>query len=147
MTSPADILRNFLVTEGLVAEVGTDVAVPWQAFVSHLPNVPEDAVCLYDTAGRLDGRMMDTGEQIEHPGIQLVFRSGDYLALWEKVNAVVLALDRILRQLVAIESGTYVRIHSVSRAGSPNYLGIDEMGDRRRHLVSVNVTVTLHPET
>jgi len=49
MSSPADIIRQLLLDMGLVATSGS-----WTAFVSFLPESPDNAICVYDTAGKLD---------------------------------------------------------------------------------------------
>jgi hypothetical protein len=140
MSSPADIIRQLLLDLGLVAATGD-----WTTFVSFLPESPDNAVCVYDTAGRPNGRLM-AGEQIIHPGIQIRVRGLSYPAVWAKSNTIATALDSLARVLVAISSTEAHTLLNVSRTGDIIPVGIEEEGGRRRHHFTINAVVTLQKE-
>lgn len=136
--SPADILRKWLVDSGLGAE-----EEPWRAFVSFLPDEPYDALCVYDTASKLDGRLLGTGEQIEHPGVMVWVRGPIFPEAWEKVRAIAIAMDAVRNVTVSMDADTSYMIHNVSRTGSVKPLGVEEEGSRRRYDFSINAVLTL----
>ena len=137
MSPPADILRQLLIQLGLGSES------VWPIFTGFFPGVPDEAMCCYDTAGKPDGRIMASGEQIIHPGVQVLLRGPDYLATREKAEAVAQALDGQRRTPVAIPGGETYLLHNVSRSGDILPLGMEEDGDRRRHLFAINSTMTV----
>jgi len=140
--SPADVIRQMLVDLELASD---DVSADWRAYTGFFPNDPNLALCVYDTAGRKDGRVMKTGEQITHQGIQIMVRGLDYLPTRNKTHAIALALDTQRKTVVAIDStGSYI-VHNVSRTGDIASLGMEIEGDRRRHLFTINALVTIEP--
>jgi hypothetical protein len=141
MSSPADIIRQLLLDLGLVAATGD-----WTTYVSFLPESPDNAVCVYDTAGKLDGRVMSTGEQQTHPGIQIRVRGLSYPAVWAKSNAIATGLDSLGRVLIAMSSSEAHTLLNVSRTGDIIPVGMEEEGGRRRHHFTINAVVTLQKE-
>src|SRR5678816_1809962 len=93
----ANIIRQLMLETSLG---GTD----WPVFVGYLPDLPDNAICVYDTAGRLDGRIMRTGEQIEHAGIQTRVRGLNYLAVQAKALAIADMFDVQFNSEVEMES-------------------------------------------
>jgi len=136
--SPADVIRQLL----LDLDLGTDEG-DWTVFVSFLPDVPDIALCVYDTSGKMDGRIMKTGEQIEHPGIQIMVRGTDHPTTWQKAKDITDSLDQVRRSLVALDSESSYILHNVSRSGAIVPLGVETEGSKRRHLFSINATVTI----
>jgi len=135
MSSPADILYTLL--EDL------DSFQTWTAFVSYMPDTPDKAICIYDTTGVKDGRLMLNGAVIEHPGIQIALRSLDYTEGQAKMAALASVLDGVRNNTVAMGSDEIYSLTNVSRTGTINYLGIEIVNDRRRHLFTVNAILTL----
>jgi len=140
MKPPADIIRQLLID----ASLGTQgPSADWSVFVSFLPGNPDDAICVYDTAGKLDGRLMEDGTQIEHPGIQVMVRGMSYLETWEKAKTIASAFDAWTVSSIAVESGESYTLYNISRSGDILPLGMEAEGDRRRLLFSINATVTV----
>lgn len=139
LTSPAIILHQVL----LDLSLGTNDPALWPVFVSFLPELPDQAICMYDTAGTLDGRLMSTGERIDHFGIMIRVRSQLYPVAWEKVNEIALALDSVKRLSVAVSSEEFYVLHNVSRSGSIMSLGVEDEGSRRRYDFTLNAVVTI----
>ncbi len=143
--APADVLRQLLIDLGLGVEAGNT----WPIFVGFLndedQNIPANALCVYDTSGKLDGRIMQTGEQVEHPGIQIRIRSLEYPVGFEKAKNITLALDAVRHVLVTVGADLYL-IQNVSRAGAIIPLGVESTEQRRFHF-TVNAMLTLTERT
>jgi hypothetical protein len=137
MRSPADIIYHFL-TQSL--------SDPGQLFVAFFPDVPDEAVSIYDTAGKLDGRMMRTGEQIEHYGVQIQVRGKVYSETFDRARSIALLLDQVKKESIAVESSEVYVLHNVSRSGAIIPVGIETVNDRRRHLFTINMTITISQE-
>lgn len=135
MTSPADIIQALLQADGLPGS-------GWQSFVGFMPPDPDKCICAYDTPGNPDGRLMATGERIEHPGVQIQVRGLDYVECFAKVRAITQALDSTRKVSVAPNSTDSYTVANVSRTGTPISLGIEEVNDRRRHVFAINMTIT-----
>jgi len=138
MTLAAEPIHTFLLDLGIAKLTGD-----WQAFISFLPDSPNNAIVVYDTAGKVDGRIMKTGERITHPGIQIGIRGANYSALVLKVLEIAEALDNAKRTLIAVDSETTYILHNASRTGDIIPVGVEEVGDRRRHLFTINATITI----
>lgn len=138
--SPADVIAQFLIDENLAS---SDIAAEWYVYVSFLPQEPNDALCIYDTSGKMDGRIMRTGEQIVHPGIQVMVRHANYVTAWNKADALARAFDAVRKTSVALDSENNYILHNVSRTGDIMHVGAELEGDRRRHLFTVNAIVTI----
>ena len=142
MRPTADIIRQILVD----GSFGSNNSNEWPIYVGFLPDAPNDAICIYDTAGRMDGRVMGSGEQIEHPGIQVRVRGVNYLETQTKATAIAFYLDGLNHVVVEVESDTVFVVQNVSRAGGILSVGVEE-SDKRRHHFTINATVTLREQT
>lgn len=138
MSSYADIVRQLLLDLALVEDGTTG---DWPCFVGYLPDLPEKAVVCYDTAGTFDGRIMSSGEKVEHPGIQILVRTQTYVDAFNKVKEIAEALDGQRLTEVVFETTTYV-IQNISRTGAVLPLGQME-DDRRRFHFSINAVMTI----
>lgn len=138
---PSVILYN-LFEQGQASVIGG-----YQLFYSYLPDDPDNAIAIFDTAGRLDGRMMRTGEQIEHYGIQITIRGRNYVEAWRLANSIATYLDAVKKETVVIPGGDTYILHNVSRSGAVIPVGIETVNTRLRRIFSINMTVTLSRET
>lgn len=143
MSSPAQVIRKLLIDLNLAPNSQTAV---WAPFTAFLPDTPDTALAVYDTAGTQNGRIMATGEKIEHPGIQIRFRSASYATAWEKATAVKDALDAQMNKLVTISPSEKYRIQNISRQGNILNMGMEEEGDRRRFNLTINAILTMRKE-
>ncbi len=114
----------------------------WPSFTSFLPDVdaakkvPANAVCLYDTTGHKHGRLMRTGEVLQHWGVQVKVRSSDYQVGWMKANKIAAEMDTTKR--LAIDAGNYLYLlHAISR-GPVLAMGRDPNDQKRNHHFSIN---------
>jgi len=145
--SPALVIQQMLVDLELASndEAASNNAA--RAFVGFLPVDPNTAICVYDTAGMEDGRLMETGEKIVHPGIQVMVRGQHYLETRNLAHQIALALDAQRKTVVVVSGvGNYI-IHNVSRTGDIMSLGLEVEGDRRRHYFAINAVITINETT
>ncbi len=142
MTSPADIIRQLLIDLSLA-----DTSEGWEVFVGFFPDGPDEALCVYDTAGVLDGRIMETGEVIVHPGIQVRVRGKHYAEVYGKITEMVRGLDAVKKLSVVFSEEEVYTVHNVSRSGAILPMGVDEVGNRRLHNFAANMTITISRQT
>jgi hypothetical protein len=142
MSSPAQVIKQLLIQLTLVPATKTE---PWAAFVGFLPDEYDTALCVYDTAGVKQGRLIRGGETIIKPGIQVRFRSSNYPLAWEKANAVAQAFDAlpVFTQVVMPPATETWKIQNISRTGDILTAGIEEEGDRKRFNFTVNALLTM----
>lgn len=142
MKSPAQIIAKILQESG----VGSDVkGEDWFVYVSSLPHgegVPLRALAVTDTIGRTDGRVMTTGEVIEHPGIQIRVRGLDYDETHAKIREAQSVMDGLLNRVVAFPGGETRIVHAASRSSTLGVMGWDETG--QAYHLSINYTVTVN---
>ncbi len=140
MSSPASVLRKLLIDASLVPNSTTE---EWSPFVSQLPEDPDAAIAIYDTASVLQGRIMRTGEQIEKYGLQIRFRSSVYNMAFSKAESIRDYVDAVMPVVVvAIAPDEQWSIQNISRTSGILALGIEVEGDRKRHNLTINVLLT-----
>lgn len=145
MRAPSDIFYHLFSTHATLVTLlsgyylGTSVVPDGE-------NSPDKSVIIFDTAGRPDGRIMRTGERIEHPGIMIHVRGLEYFEAWSTANAIALFLDARQRESIAIASDEVYVLHNVTRTPIIP-VGLETVSDRRRHLITINMTITLSEET
>lgn len=113
----------------------------WPISVSSMPNDGDQAIAIFDVQGRIDAKLMRTGEVIEHPGVMIHVRDIDFLRGADKVFALTTAMDQaiIRRQVTIDDSGTYL-VQSVHRPTTSIFLG--EEPERQRNLWSINARMS-----
>jgi Bacteriophage minor capsid protein len=138
MRPPSDILRQLIID----LELGSEDSA-WRTFTAFHPDDPDASICVYDTAGRPDGRLMSTGERIEHPGFQIALRHRSYLSGWERAILLANTLDQQRRVVVDFPDGDAYMIHNISRMGTVIPLGMEIDSPKRRHSFTINGTLTV----
>lgn len=139
--SPADILGQLLVLMGVGTEPTDDLS--WPVYVANEPDLPDNCITVYDTAGRDDGRMQVSGERAEHHGVQVRIRSTTHPIGYLKAREVAVALDEdVYQEGVTFDSGESYTVHSVSRTGDVLPLGKESPTSERR-LFTVNAVICL----
>jgi len=141
--TPAEVLRASFVAAGLGVLRSQQEAGAWPIYVGHMPDDPDAAVCLYDTSGRMDGRVPD--ETITKPGFQLRVRAGDHRTAYTRIQALQQHLDTIYRRTVAVGGDSYI-IQAVRQTSTVLALG-REPGGERRTLFTLNGTITYSTAT
>lgn len=144
--SPASVMAYYIINELEKMSDPSD-GDDWPLYVSHLPdnkNVKTDAGAIYDTAGTSDIRSM-TGENYEHPGVQIRIRSRVYETGFVKIEDIANALDTVVQADVEIGDLEY-RIYNVSRTSPIASLGV-EPGTTRRFHFTINFLLTIRELT
>lgn len=140
--SPAYIIARYLIGQTLLSD--PTVSGAWPVYVGVLPDgdkTVDDIAMSMDTAGLKDGRLMNTGKNIIHEGVQLMVRAEAYNTGYEKTRALATALEGVDGNQITIGTSTY-QIDNVSQTSSVMVLGQEE-GTKRRELFSVNFLITL----
>ncbi len=149
MTGPqaAAWVQAYLVGKGIGVDPTTSPTGTWPIYYESMPDETDNAIAVYSTVGRPDGRLQRSGETIEHPGIQVKVRAAASMVAQIKMSAVADALDQAgPRTLVAItvDATTYRRtITSISRGGIRNMGQVP--GPRPRSAYSINGLVSFAP--
>ena len=138
--SPAEILRQAIIDGGVGSSPSKTCGNPWPVYVGHLPDEPDNAVCIFDTVGISDGRLMGTGEYIDHPGYQIRVRGSDYQTGYARIKEIKQFLSSLKRTETTISDVTY-RIDCATRQGTILSLG-QEVGPKRRSEFTTNGTIT-----
>ena len=115
--SPAQIVAQLLVDLGL----GTlpSASLTWPVYDVSLPDENDEAMCVHDTQGNIDGRDMNSGTTLEHYGIMIRLRARDHLTGYAKANAVAVALDsQVANDAVTLDSSVY-NVIALSRKSGP----------------------------
>ena len=138
--SPARVLAKLLVDLGHVVDSTT---VAWSVFVNDEPDKPDNAVTIYDTAGRLSstGRVMSTGYRPGARGILVRVRSALPAAGWTRANRIAAALDEEVEWETVNVGGTLYTVCAVTRTTDLVSIG-DESGTQRK-LFTINAVMTL----
>jgi hypothetical protein len=138
--SPAQVLKAILVQLNLVEAGPTPVNELPPCFVSSMPDDPDNAVCIYDTIGRMFGRDFGAkGRQNVFPRVQIKIRSVDYSG-WSTILGIATALDALpATQIMVPDDGLYHYVSNVGRTSQVIALG-EEVG-KRRQLWAVNCRI------
>lgn len=143
MASPAQLIRRLILAQGLgVTQVAVDPQPNWTVFTAFLPEVPNNAIAVYDTEGKRDGRIMRTGEMVEHPGTQVRVRGTDYAGAWQRSQDIATFLDRQNRTTITIAGDGVYLVQSISRVAPVLSVGPEEVGSLRRFNFTINSTMT-----
>jgi len=143
--SPAEVLRASLVGAGLGVLRSKNPNAAWPVYVGHMPATPDNVVCVYDTAGRREGRLMGTGESQSKPGWQVRVRGRTHPVAIARMNLIKAHLDSILREAVRVGEVAYV-IQAVTQTTTVLPLGQEPEGERRVHF-TLNGTITYRSST
>lgn len=135
--NPAQVIQYALVSAGVGALPATGVL--WPVYNSQLNDKPDGALCVYNTSGILDGRLM-AGTVIEHPGIQIRVRAAIDADALAKIKEVGTALDGFKNKEVVIGTTTYV-IQNASRKSPIIGLGVED--GTKRVSYTINYTLTI----
>lgn len=147
--SPADLLADYLVAQGFGVAVseedGVDTPPEWQVFVSGLSEEGDKAICIYDTDGALQKRLMRGGKWCEKFGIEIRVRSIDSPSGWAKLKEIVEHLDETVRRTVLMRQGFSMMLHNAKRTSAIMNLGEEETNRRSQFTVNYNLSLSEVP--
>lgn len=147
INSPQALTAYFLLDAGLVY-LSADAAKGagrFAAFVDIFPDAPDSLVSVSSNGvDNDDGRVMDSGERIVHPGVQIRVRAKDPTVAYAKAEEIWLALNAVVREtLLASEinglTGDY-RIDNFSTKSRPRFVGVGKDDQRPSYVFDLTVT-------
>jgi hypothetical protein len=146
--TPAHIIQAHLLTvSGLGVNPATNRRDDWPIYRSRMPEaveIKDNAIAVVDTGGTTDGRLHQTGETVEHPGIQISVRAKNEQVGFLKATSLAAALDNIRRVIIDIDGVEY-KIQSANRTSPVLSLG-QEVEKTRRWMFSLNAILTITKE-
>ena len=157
MHSPAHIIATALVNGLRASWDDLHASVDkWKMHYAFVPDVPDTLLVVYDTQGRTAGRIQETGDMVEFPGIQIMSRSLSHpvgynmlQSLWElNVGFCLKGVHRLPIAMPLTRIGDYTipaqsyLIHSVNKASPIMAAGQDE---KRRSLLTLNFITSITP--
>lgn len=124
----ATVVAQYLIATGVVSKPGNNQA--WPCYVNRQPTTPNDLVTVYDTAGKMDGRMMRSGKVSEFPGILVRLRAVSYDSGELMGMRIIQKLDAALAAVVIVTGGKQYKLDSIQRTTNLIPLGPEEGGSR-----------------
>lgn len=140
--SPAEIIQALLIANGYGTLGGSGGT--WPIWASYFPADANGdlGVCITDTFGTDDGRLMQTGERVLHWGIQVRVRADDHRTGWAKAEGIASFLDTLVNTVVVVPAtGKGYTVAEVTRKGQVIPVG-PEPGRPQRRYFTFNATVT-----
>lgn len=138
--SPAKVTRDLLIQAGL----GSDGGTSWPVFATSEPDAPDNAITVYNAAGRGQGTTAPDGEVQESHGVQVRVRCATEETGYAKARAIAVALDAVANALITI-AGTQYMVQLIDRSGDVLSLGKDPSSSRRLFTLNALVTLTMLP--
>jgi len=137
--SPADIIRQLLIDLSLGTASGT-----WPVYVSQEPDLPDNVITTFDTAGIHDGRHMPGGEVQEHNGVQIRVRSANHAAGYTKAQTIAATLDTSVKLTAVTANSVDYQVISISRRGSVIALS-KNVPTSNRDVLTLNILPVIIP--
>ena len=140
--TPGYILAQYFISAGALITPGESGS--WPVYVGKMPDgrhAPHNAVAIMDTTSVKDGRLMITGENIFHPGIQILVRATDFNEGYAMAVSLAALLEPLANEDVTVESDEY-RIAAITQTTGVIPLGQEE-GSKRREMFSTNFLATI----
>jgi Bacteriophage minor capsid protein len=136
--TPSEILLQLLIMQGLVSEPSLDDE--WPGFYNHHPVSPDDLVCVYDTAGTIQGKTHVDGETQSHDGFNIRIRSERTTDGFAKANMIYNKISPITRFELKVDTSIY-RIQSITFTSPVFSLGKDPESESRLHTINGVISV------
>lgn len=135
--SPARIVRQLLIDLGLAVAGSYDssnryTGGAWPVTATSEVDAPDNAITVYDTAGRGDGRSMIDGETFSHYGFQVRVRAADHDTGWAKADSIENGLSKSVYQRTVHVGGSTYLVHCVSGIGDVLSIGKETPASTRR---------------
>ena len=140
--SPADILRYAIIALGHGYRPSDMNESEWKVYADMEVDKPDNLIVVYNTAGKIKGRMQPTGESVEHNGFQILVRTTDSQSGRKKLAEIERdLLQDIRRTTVTIGTDAYM-IKAVHKTSGILPLGKDQ-ANKERFLFSFNGTIVI----
>ena len=137
--SQADVVRYLLIGQSLGTLPSASGA--WPISVGMELDTPDNTITVYNTQGKLQGRIQTTGEAVEQYGVQIRIRSTTDQVGFVKANSIRTTItETVYQNTVAIGASNYL-VHSLLLASSVLPLGRDTSSNRFLHTINVLVNL------
>lgn len=138
--SQAYILRSVLIYLSQASAPSSQTT--WPVFVDNEPNLPDNCITVYNTAGTEDGRAMISGLLFDHEGLQIRVRSVDHPTGWNKLREIRDAISMSVRNLFLTVEGEPYRVNAVTRIQDVIPIGTEQTS--KRLLFTLNCTISFN---
>ena len=139
--SPQDIMASYFIAQGLGVQPPLPPAsTDWPIYAGFMPPEGDQAVCIYDTAGVPNGRLMQ-GISIQHPGIQILVRHPDTRTCHDKAAQFYNKLQALRNVVVSFTDASYTVLNA-AEIRLPVRVG-QEIG-KNRMIYTVNSVLTIN---
>jgi len=143
--SPSEIVLQFLIDLGWATE--PDHEDDWPGFFSvdgedslDHDKLPDNAIFVADTQGVLSGSDMETGDSVEHFGIQIRVRNKRYQDAHLRSAKIEAAIDRAKKAAVTLGETNY-QIDAITRTTGTGPIGRDSQ-QRSNYVLNAKVSIT-----
>lgn len=138
--SPADILAQYLIDKGEAELFDAEDPPEWVIYVDFQPPEPDELVIVNNTSGVLDARDLESGEQKERPGIQLVVRGHDHRNTYRKLSRMVALMNKEVDwPIVNLETSSYI----IKNISATTAIGSFPQDDQQRYSFFWNAIMTI----
>ena len=139
--SPSAVIVQYLVDENLFSYPSRNGT--WPVYIDYFPGGKKKQTggVVSSTQGLMDGREMESGKVIDHPGIQIMVRTKTYDKGYEKILSVCSDFETVNNKSVVMRDSTIYTLCNISRISSILPMGIEE--ETRLFLFSVNFIITM----
>lgn len=140
--SAAHVLRAYLLGLGWATDPPAPPTTmrPYLLYALSMPDKWDRAACVYNTVGRLEGRLQRGGLTIEKYGILIKVRAEDEPTCFSKIKELPSIFDDINKEPVAY-GGTTWCLFAVHRTSPILPIGPEE--DNKRYLYTINALVSV----
>jgi len=139
LDTSAKIVQKMLWDMGFATRPEDNLA--WPLYYHYLPDKPDDAIVIYDTAGILEGRTHTDGFTQEKYGLTVTIRANAPVGQITKFRQLLLLWDtQVLRRAVILGANHY-NVQAITRK-SETYTG-KELPTTERTLANSNVIASI----
>jgi hypothetical protein len=134
--------------------LGTDPTLlplqPWPVYADGEPPSPDLCITVFSTSGKVDARMMNTGQSVQRPGVQIRVRSTDSRTGRSMIENILKVLTEQMYMFnVSIGPGTSANtylIWALTDIGNIIALG-KEVPHTRRNIFTLNAMLVYEDTT
>lgn len=141
--SPAELVAQYMIDSEKVGDADKDPQPAWPVYVGHMPETPDNCVMISNSSGMQDGRHMEDGERVSHPGVSFRIRCSDYGVGFSKAEELALTADAANWTDVMVGELLF-KLYNVKRLNDVIDIGVDS-SSRRRRLFTFSATISAGP--
>jgi hypothetical protein len=131
LDSPAEILWQLLVNQGLATDPDLNPSAAWPGYINVEPDGPDNCISVWNTAWRSDGRSMLPGDTYYHYGVQVRVRATDDPTGFKKAIAIKTIFDRSVNMETVVVNGNTYTVGAITQPAILN-IGQDTPQTKRQ---------------